>query len=655
MKADDLFDMATWGELVFDPRLPRLYMTESHLDRKSNEAKSHIVRWDWGDFSVRPLTQGDKDSCPKPSSDGQHLAFLSYRSGSKQVWLLPLNGGEARPLTSIQGGVKAYCWAPDSSGMVVVARIRNGLVTRETPEAALPQDACDSLLEQYYNRDVKHITHQFYKLDGTGFFDRGRDQLLWVGLDGGIRLLTSGFHQYSDPLFSPDGSALYCLKRDYDPEGRHPDVATIQRFSWPCGQVTVLPIKDLIIKALSVSPDHRYLAFHGSDPNHHDYGLTVLYRWDLDNETLQDMSGFLDRAVGDQSVGDLAYLSTARPAWNQGAVVTLLSQEGQVFVTSFGEGVTEKKWRASRVVYDFALRDGMVALAVSDPTHPSGILAGRWDAELEQALWAPTPWGDGEGPLSPNDFWLEQEDGARVHGWCLHPKGVGPFPVVLEIHGGPMAMYGYRYMHEFQCLAVRGYAVVHTNPRGSQGYGAAFCQAIKGNWGDKDYADIMAGLEHALNLWPDLDRRCMGVAGGSYGGFMVNWIVSHSQVFQAAVTMRSVVNRFSAMGSSDMGWLRIAQYGHLPWWEDPAPYWRQSPLKYVSNIHTPLLIEHQEQDYRLPVEQGEQLYSALKYLGRPVELLLYPHESHGMSRIGQPWHRVHRLKAIVRWFDRYLK
>ena len=135
----------------------------------------------------------------------------------------------------------------------------------------------------------------------------------------------------------------------------------------------------------------------------------------------------------------------------------------------------------------------------------------------------------------------------------------------------------------------------------------------------------------------------------------MNWILSHTQRFSAAVTMRSVVNRFSAMGSSAMGWLRVPQYGSAPWWEEPDPYWDQSPLKYVSNIHTPLLIEHQEKDFRLPVEQGEQLYSALKYLGRPVRMVIYPGESHGMSRGGKPWHRIHRLRTHAAWWRKYLK
>lgn len=135
---------------------------------------------------------------------------------------------------------------------------------------------------------------------------------------------------------------------------------------------------------------------------------------------------------------------------------------------------------------------------------------------------------------------------------------------------------------------------------------------------------------------------------------MVNWLISHTDRFRAAVTMRSVVNRLSAMGSSDLGFLRVPQYGTKPWWEEIEPYWQQSPLKYAGQIHTPVLIEHQMEDQRLPLEQGEQLYAALKYLGRTAELLLYPGESHGMSRQGKPWHRVHRMEAICRWCTRYL-
>lgn len=662
MQIEDILEIATWGQLAADPVRSRLYFAESRLNRYKNQAESRIMALDLDDMRVTPFTQGPHDSLPQSSPDGSRLAFLSRRSGSAQIWILPLDGGESYQLTFVAGGVKAFAWAPDNSGMAIIAHIEHGLLLRESPDEEEPgADATNVALEHYYNRDVKHITHQYYKLDGTGFFDEGRDQLVWAGLDGEVKLLTSGFHQYSDPVFAPGGEALFCLVRDYDLADEireHPHVTHIQRLDWPSAEATRLAIDGLAMSSLVISPDGTQLAFHAIRPEDSGYGLTTLWRWDLKTERLVDLSSRLDRSVGDESGGDVPVASAARPIfWNR-RVLTLLSDAGRVGVTAFSEGHNQSLWPADRVIQDFVVSGHWAVLAVSDPTHPSGIIVvdlDDLDDSKERLIWAPTPWDAANGPIEPEYFWATESDGTKVHTWCLLPRGAdGPWPLVLEIHGGPMSMYGYRYMHEFQCLAASGYAVVYTNPRGSQGYGRAFCEAIKGQWGDKDYRDVMAGLDQALHRYANLDRERLGVAGGSYGGFMVNWIVSHTNRFSAAVTMRSVVNRFSAMGSSDMGWLRVPQYGSQSWWENPEPYWQQSPLKYASAIDTPLLIEHQEQDQRLPVEQAEQLYSALKYLGRTVELMLYPGESHGMSRGGRPWHRVHRLKSLTAWFDQYL-
>ncbi|MCL6454904.1 MAG: S9 family peptidase [Alicyclobacillus sp.] len=657
MAIDRLWDIATWGQLVFDPLRPRLYFTESRPDKRKNRMTHRIMMMpsDGPDRTPSPLTAGPSDQRPTPSPDGQWLAFLSRRSGSAQVWRLPLQGGEPVQVTAIQGGVKDFRWSPQGNGLVVVAHIEDGALQREQAATEPGADASEDELDRYYNRDVRHITHQYYKLDGEGFFDAGRDQLVWVPLDGEMTLWTDGKDNYAEPVWSPDGAFVYCLYRAYDPEGPHPGIVRVKRFHLASGTWTQLPLPDWTISGLRLSEDGRHLAFCATQPKDLGYGLTTLYRLDLATNQLTDLSSHLDRCVGDESSTDVPASSTAKPTWRSDSVLMLLSDAGRVTLTTFAEGRVERLWDAKRVVYDFSVHGDQVALAVADETHPSGIAIARFgDADVD-IHYAPVPWTAEDGPVAPTELWATESDGTRVQTWVLRPRTPGPHPTILEVHGGPMAMYGYRYFHEFQCLVAAGYAVVYTNPRGSQGYGHDFCSAIIGQWGDKDYRDVLAGLDAALAAFPDLDGHRLGVAGGSYGGFMVNWMVSHNDRFQAAVTMRSVVNRFSAMGSSDMGWLRVPQYGTRPWWEDPEPYWQQSPLRYASNIHTPLLIEHQEKDFRLPIEQGEQLYSALKYLGRTVEMLLYPDESHGMSRNGKPWHRIHRLRAIVGWFDRYLK
>ncbi|HEX6122131.1 MAG TPA: S9 family peptidase, partial [Ktedonobacterales bacterium] len=226
-------------------------------------------------------------------------------------------------------------------------------------------------------------------------------------------------------------------------------------------------------------------------------------------------------------------------------------------------------------------------------------------------------------------------------------------PAVLEIHGGPAYMYGASFMMEFQLLAAHGYAVAYSNPRGSTGYGRVFSGAVKNDWGGKDYEDVLAGLEAAIARG-GLDTSRLGVAGGSYGGFMTNWIVGHTDRFKAAVTMRSVTNMATMFGMSDLGWdLVVDELSGTPW-QDAERLARFSPITYVERIHTPLLILHSEDDLRCPIGEGEQLFAALTYLGRAVELVRFEGQNHDLSRGGHPRSRVIRLCKIVEWFERWI-
>ncbi|MCA1629106.1 MAG: S9 family peptidase, partial [Acidobacteria bacterium] len=269
---------------------------------------------------------------------------------------------------------------------------------------------------------------------------------------------------------------------------------------------------------------------------------------------------------------------------------------------------------------------------------------------LNQKLWGQLQLQDVER------FTYKSADGWDVDGFLVKPLGWQEgrkYPMILSVHGGPAGQYGVDWYHEFQVYAARGWAVLFTNPRGSTGYGQKFERGIEGEWGGKDYQDVMNGVDAALARNPWIDRERLGVTGGSYGGFMTNWIVGHTNIFKAAVSLRSVTNFISDEGTRD------GAYGHSPdfggdLFERFDLYWDRSPLKYAKNVKTPILILHSENDFRVPLEQGEQWFRALKHYGATAEFVIFPRENHNLTRTGEPKHLVESLNWQIYWFDRYL-
>jgi dipeptidyl aminopeptidase/acylaminoacyl peptidase len=255
----------------------------------------------------------------------------------------------------------------------------------------------------------------------------------------------------------------------------------------------------------------------------------------------------------------------------------------------------------------------------------------------------------------PLRFPVSADDGEVLDAWMLLPPGHdgrAKVPAVLQIHGGPRAQYGEVWFHEFHMIAAMGIAVVWSNPRGSQGYGERFASCIAGAWGDRDFRDLMAVADEAVRRFP-IDAGRFGVMGGSYGGYMTNWIIGHTDRFRCAITMRCVSNLLSMAGTSDFGYEDRREFGVHPW-EDFDRLWRMSPLAYAARMRTPLLILHSEGDLRCPIEQAEQLFAYLKGQRREVEFVRFPEETHDLSRGGRPDRRVERLRHIARWLDRHL-
>ena len=294
---------------------------------------------------------------------------------------------------------------------------------------------------------------------------------------------------------------------------------------------------------------------------------------------------------------------------------------------------------------------------VSDTITPAEVYTNRGDGSLQQMV------------TSFNDIWLADvalqpaegliwtvADGTEIEGWLVKPVGYQPgrsYPMILKIHGGPHGAYGNTFFRTFHVLSASGFFVLYANPRGSSGYGRAFTYATLEKWGEMDSEDYLTGVNAALEAYPDIDPNRIGVSGGSYGGFMTNWLTATTDRFAAAVTSRSIVNWESWYGSSDAQRLTEHEFDGTPW-EVRKLYRRLSPISYVENVTAPTLIIHSENDYRTPITDGEQWFMALKRRGVPVEFVRYPRSSHGLSRTGEPWLLVDRLERLRSWFVHWL-
>lgn len=690
LQARDLLALRLAGDVQIAGDGGAVAFTETASNAEKNEYTSRIWLARPGGGPV-PLTAGPRDSTPRWSPDGRYLAFLRRsEEGATQIWLLPTNGGEARQLTRIKGGCSHPVWSPDGRCLAFVARVRGGELQPDGRE----EEEKDPFVR--YNKDVRVITRLFYKLDTAGFFDERRAQIGLIAVadpdaapvfpvaNGTAYtagpaaaalpvLLTGGEFDHADPAFSPDGSlvaftAHRCAEADWEPDVR--DLWVVPAAG---GEPLRLTRGDLLCSTPAFSPDGRTIAFIASRAADHGYGNDRIYLVDRDGgAAARCLTAGSDLTFDDISSKDTPAPASSPLTWSpEGRTLyALASDHGTVHVhrVDVATGAVSRATDGDRCVYSYHICGERIALAVADYLDPARVCLAAWDGKAagdEQTLTDANPWLREVALSRPERYQFRgpeqvgsSEPGPAVDGWIMRPPGHEPgqrCPAILQIHGGPMAMYGARFFFEFQELCARGYVVLFTNPRGSLGYGEQFCACIKADWGNRDYADCMAGVDAALARFDCIDPRRLGVMGGSYGGFLVNWIAGHTDRFACAVTMRSVVNRMSAMGTSDVGFSRVPLFGGAYWWEDPAPYLKQSPLLHASRIHTPLLIEHQENDLRCPIDQAEQLYAALKLQKKEVKFVRYPGESHEMSRAGKPWHRVYRLVTNGDWLDQHLQ
>ncbi|MDP8981182.1 MAG: S9 family peptidase [Acidobacteriota bacterium] len=640
---EDYFQFEFISDARIAPGGKQIAYVLSTIDQKKNRRTTSIwiIAAD-GHSSPRRLTaEGFNSNSPRWSPDGSLLAFLSSRNtdgaaetARSQICILHMDGGEAQTLSHLKNGVSAFHWSPDGKRFVAVSR--SGPSDQVEPSAR--------------KSDVRHYKHISYKFNDTGWFDDKRSHL-WV-IDSGAgtdKQLTSGDDwNDTDPQWSPNGSSIAFVSdrtgKEY--EGSHnKDVWVIAADG---GALTKISDHNFDDDLPRWSPDGARILFAGQTARRQ---FPKLY--------IAPASGGASSLVAE----DVDLIPTD-PRWGPGPNELRFGAgtrgEAQVFRIDLNTRKLSRVTSGARSVHGFDMNQqaGIMTYLANDFQHLDDLYAAALDGSGERQLTHLNARLASDIELAAvQRVPYKSTDGLEIDGFLVKPIGwqAGKkYPMVLSIHGGPAGMYGVDWNHEFQVYAARGWAVFYCNPRGSTGYGEKFERGIVNNWGVMDYQDVMAGVDTVVKQNPWIDTAHLGVTGGSYGGYLTNWILGHTNRFRAAVTLRSVSNFISDDGTRD------GAYGHEDdfkgfLFDDFDQYWNASPLKYAKNVKTPTLILHSDNDFRVPLEQGEQWFRALKLYGVNAELVIFPRENHNLTRTGEPKHLVESLNWQLYWFDRFLK
>ncbi|GEL06786.1 S9 family peptidase [Salisediminibacterium halotolerans] len=660
LTAEDLRNLNIIGDPQLSPDGQTLAMIRTRITDE-DEYETHLFVQKHTDNEPKQWTFGSgRVFSPRFSPDGQTLAYTRTKAkGEKpQLYLQSLDGGEAKQVTELDGGAGEPFWAPDGRRVLFSTSFEGGQAVPAENEDTVNNNGKDEKSKPFVVERLK------YKSDAAGFHDGKTKQLAVLTVsDGQVEFFSDDVYDHTPNGWSPDGEQIVYTANKAPDDTLISDIYTVDTKT---NEHTCLTGQEGMFSNGTFSPDGKTIACFGHEKEY--LGATQAKVWLLDplSSKRSVLTASWDVNVGDTMIGD-SRAGDAEPgpvfSKNGDAVYVRASTNGntQLYHVSLRNGDVTQLTHGEQHVYSASIDPdrGEAVVGISTPLNPGELyrlsLTGSGETTPLTALNA--EFLQEIHVSEAEEIRTRSADGGEVQGWLLKPYQFDDntsYPGVLEIHGGPHAMYGNTFFHELQLLAAKGFAVFYSNPRGSHGYGQQFVNAVRGDYGGMDYEDLMAFTDAVTARHPWIDSNRLGVTGGSYGGFMTNWILGQTDRFQAGATLRCISNWLSFYGVSDIGYFFTEWEVGADFLQDTDTLWNHSPIKYVNNITAPLLILHGEKDYRCPVEQAEQLFVALKMRGQDPRFVRFPEANHELSRSGPPHLRIARLDELTSWFEKHL-
>ena len=645
---EDLLNFRWLAEVALDPQGARVAYTVREVDAAADGYQTQLYLRELDSDAVVKVSGGRGNaSSPSWSPAGDRLAYAWREADDSAVRVWSQASGETEAYPLGEHAMTGLDWSPDGRRLAGVRWTPMRHPESRGPNPGIPTP------------NMKVIRRLRYKQDGIGFVHDRFSQIWVLEVDTGeLVQVTDSECDYSEPAWSNGGDRLAFIGLARE-QNRALGQGQIFACAYPGGAPQrLLPDWVGACRSPTWGNDDRHIAFAGHRhpaPTNRRIFMTP-HLAEVETGSAREL-GDLDQEVGNYAASDSRIgLSNITVKWPRGDrwIYFLLTVEGTAQLCRIdSEGTFERLVAGPVVAFDYSPAAGdVVAYGEANPLNPGDLFV--WTSEGSRRLTALNPWLGDHALAAPQERYFEGLEGADIHGWLMTPPEFDPskrYPTIVYVH---CSMFSWDFSHEFQCLVGAGYVLNYFNVRGTTaGYGQAWTRASEGDQGGQDYQETMLGIDDLAAL-PYIDEARLGVTGGSCGGFMTNWIVGHTDRFAAAVTQRSITNQISFFGTSDIGpectLGETGTYGLA----DLEAAWRQSPIASAANITTPLLIVHSDEDHRCPLEQAEQLFATLRWLGREVEMVVFEGESHGLSRGGRPGNRIERIRRIMDWFERHL-